>query len=50
MVKELTDKYYSAVTRYSTAGFLRAKLGPDVANRELAPHIHEKADGTSTPS
>ncbi|MBI1892319.1 MAG: acyl CoA:acetate/3-ketoacid CoA transferase [Burkholderiales bacterium] len=45
MVKELTDKYYSAVTRYSTAGFLRAKLGADVANRELAPHIHEKADG-----
>ncbi len=44
MVKELTDKYYSAVTRYSTSGFLRAKLGPDLANRDVPPHIHEKAD------
>jgi len=42
MVKGLTDKYYSAVTRYSTSGFLRAKLGPDLANRDVPPHIHEK--------
>jgi propionate CoA-transferase len=44
VVKHLTEKYYAAVTRYSTSGFLRAKLGPDVANREVPPHIHEKAD------
>jgi propionate CoA-transferase len=47
MVKDLTEKYYAAVTRYSTSGFLRAKLGPDVANREVSPHIHEKADANS---
>jgi propionate CoA-transferase len=44
MVRELTDRYYSAVTRYSTSGFLRAKLGPDVANRDVPPHIHEKTE------
>ncbi len=44
MVKDLTDKYYSAVTRYSTSGFLRAKLGADLANRDVPPHIHEQAE------
>ncbi|RJG04101.1 acyl CoA:acetate/3-ketoacid CoA transferase [Noviherbaspirillum sedimenti] len=48
MVKYLTDKYYSAVTRYSTSGFLRAKLGPDLANREVPPHIHEKASAANS--
>ncbi len=48
MVKQLTDQYYSAVTRYSTSGFLRAKLGPDLANREVPPHIHEKAGAANT--
>jgi propionate CoA-transferase len=43
MVKHLTDKFYSAVTRYSTSSFLRAKLGPDLAHRDVPPHIHEKA-------
>jgi propionate CoA-transferase len=47
MVKYLTDRHYSAVTRYSTSGFLRAKLGPDIAHRDVSPHIHEKA-GTPT--
>jgi len=48
MVKSVTEKYYSAVTRYSTSGFLRAKLGPDLANREVPPHIHEKAGAANT--
>ncbi|QAU35181.1 acyl CoA:acetate/3-ketoacid CoA transferase [Janthinobacterium sp. 17J80-10] len=50
MVKYLTDKFYSAVTRYSTSGFLRAKLGPDLANREVPPHIHEKAGAANAAS
>ncbi|HCY61470.1 MAG TPA: acyl CoA:acetate/3-ketoacid CoA transferase [Oxalobacteraceae bacterium] len=43
MVRHLTEKLYSAVTRYSTSSFLRAKLGPDLAQRDVPPHIHEKA-------
>ncbi len=49
MVRELTAQHYSAVTRYSTSSFLRAKLGPDLANREVPPHIHEKAGAANAP-
>jgi propionate CoA-transferase len=41
MVRELNDRYYLSVTRYSTSSFLRAKLGAALANRDLPPHIHE---------
>jgi propionate CoA-transferase len=44
VVKELTDLYYLTVARYSTSGFLRAKLGAALANREAPPHIHESHD------
>jgi propionate CoA-transferase len=44
MVRELLDRYYVNVTRYSTSGFLRAKLGPALAARGVAPHIYESAD------
>ncbi len=43
MVRELSDRYYLNVTRYSTGGFLRAKLGPALAARGVAPHIYETA-------
>jgi propionate CoA-transferase len=43
MVRELTDRYYLNVTRYSTGGFLRAKLGPALAARGVAPHVYETA-------
>lgn len=49
MVKHLTDRHYAAVTRYSTSGFLRAKLGSDIANREVPPHIHEKTEEATAP-
>jgi propionate CoA-transferase len=32
------------VVRYSTSGFLRAKLGPALAARGVAPHIFESAE------
>jgi propionate CoA-transferase len=41
MVKELVDRHYSEVARYTTSGFLRAKLGPALAARGVAPHIFE---------
>jgi propionate CoA-transferase len=44
MVKALVDQYYSGVTRYTTSGFLRTKLGDSLANRNVAPHIYESAD------
>ncbi len=43
MVRELEDRCYLNVTRYTTSGFLRAKLGPALAARGVAPHLYETA-------
>jgi propionate CoA-transferase len=43
MVRELSDRHYLNVTRYSTGGFLRAKLGPALLARGVAPHVYETA-------
>ncbi len=48
MVRALVDRHYLNVTRYSTSGFLRAKLGPALAARGVAPHIFESADEART--
>jgi propionate CoA-transferase len=44
MVRSLTDKFYSGVSRYTTSGFLRFKLGEALRNRGVAPHIYESAE------
>jgi propionate CoA-transferase len=44
MVRDLVDRFYSGVTRYTTNGFLRAKLGEALKRRAVAPHIHESAE------
>jgi propionate CoA-transferase len=44
MVRGLTARFYSYVTRYTTSGFLRMKLGKALQKRGLAPHIYESAD------
>jgi propionate CoA-transferase len=44
MVRGLMDKYYSDVTRYTTSGFLRMKLGDALEKRGVAPHIYESAN------
>jgi propionate CoA-transferase len=41
MVKRLVDRYYDGVSRYTTSGFLRAKLGSALKRRGLAPHVYE---------
>jgi propionate CoA-transferase len=41
MVRGLMDKYYAGVTRYTTSGFLRMKLGNALEKRGVAPHIYE---------
>ena len=43
MVRGLMDKYYVEVTRYTTSGFLRMKLGDALEKRGVAPHIFESA-------
>jgi propionate CoA-transferase len=44
MVRSLMDAYYSDVTRYTTSGFLRAKLGAALSQRGVAPHIYESSE------
>jgi propionate CoA-transferase len=44
MVKRLEDRYYTRVTRFSTSGFLRAKLGAALKRRDVAPHVYESAE------
>ncbi len=44
MVRDLVARHYRNVTRYSTSGFLRAKLGPALAARGVAPHLYETVD------
>ncbi|MET0918983.1 MAG: acyl CoA:acetate/3-ketoacid CoA transferase [Burkholderiales bacterium] len=44
MVRYLMDRYYWGVTRYSTSGFLRFKLGDALKRRGVAPHIYESAE------
>ncbi|MBF0333751.1 MAG: acyl CoA:acetate/3-ketoacid CoA transferase [Alphaproteobacteria bacterium] len=44
MVKGLVERFYRDVTRYTTSGFLRAKLGSALERRQVAPHIFETAE------
>ncbi len=44
MVRDLADRFYSGATRYTTNGFLRAKLGDAFNRRAVAPHIYESAE------
>jgi propionate CoA-transferase len=44
MVRDLVDRFYSGVTRYTTSSFLRAKLGGALKQRAVAPHIYESAE------
>jgi propionate CoA-transferase len=43
MVQHLVAHYYCGVTRYTTSGFLRAKLGEALTQRGVAPHIYVSA-------
>jgi propionate CoA-transferase len=43
MIRGLMDKHYAEVTRYTTSGFLRMKLGDALEKRGVAPHIYESA-------
>ncbi|MFM8750390.1 acyl CoA:acetate/3-ketoacid CoA transferase [Rhabdaerophilum sp.] len=44
MVASLTRDFYSNVTRYTTSGFLRMKLGSALQTRGAAPQIYDSVD------
>ena len=44
MVADLTARFYAGVTRYTTSGFMRIKLGDALGRRRLAPHIYQTAE------
>ncbi len=43
MVRDVVDRFYTKVTRYTTSAFLRMKLGDALARRGVASHIYENA-------
>ncbi len=43
-VRDLVDAYYLNVTRYTSSGFLRAKLGPALSARGVAPHLFSNSE------
>jgi propionate CoA-transferase len=44
MAGEVVERHYIDVTRYTTSGFLRMRLGDALAKRGLAPHIYISAE------
>ncbi|MBI2312409.1 MAG: acyl CoA:acetate/3-ketoacid CoA transferase [Betaproteobacteria bacterium] len=41
MVKYMTERYYTHVSRYTTSAFMRLKLGEALEQRGLSAHIYE---------
>jgi len=41
MVKQVSEQFYTHVSRYSTSAFMRLKLGEALEGRGLAAHIYE---------
>jgi propionate CoA-transferase len=41
MVKQISDAFYTDVSRYTTSAFMRLKLGAALESRGLAAHIYE---------
>ena len=41
MIREVVDRYYLGVTRFTTSAFMRAKLGEALSRRSLSPYIFE---------
>jgi len=40
-VRRTAERHYLGATRYTTSSFMRLKLGHALAQRDVAPHIHE---------
>jgi propionate CoA-transferase len=44
MIGAVVERHYIDVTRYTTSGFLRMRLGDALSRRGLAPHIYVSAE------
>ena len=44
MVRQVMERHYLGVTRYTTSAFLRLKLGESLSRRHVAPHIYESVE------
>ena len=44
MVRSLVGRFYSGVSRYTTSGLLRIKLGEALEKRGGAPHLFERGN------
>ncbi len=44
MMREVVERYYLGVTRFTTSSFMRAKLGDALATRKLSAYIFESAE------
>ncbi len=44
MVRDVAQRHYSRVSRFTTSAFLRTKLGDALRDRGVAPHIFESAE------
>jgi propionate CoA-transferase len=44
LMGQLEYDYYLTATRYTTSAFMRKKLGHDLKNRSIPPHIFESRD------
>jgi propionate CoA-transferase len=44
MVRDVVERFYSDVTRYTTSTFMRLKLGNALTQRHVAPHIYESEE------
>jgi len=43
-IRELTDRFYSKASRYTTSSFMRLALGDALSSRGLAPHVFQSMD------
>lgn len=43
MVRDVVERFYTEVTRYTTSSFMRAWLGDALGRRQLPPHIYATA-------
>jgi len=44
MVKDVVNRFYTGVSRYTTSAFLRMKLGDALKKRDVAPYIFESRE------
>jgi propionate CoA-transferase len=44
MVRDLVQRFYSSVTRYTTSAFMHMKFGDALRRRQVSPHIYESRE------